>query len=105
TRFSRDWSSDVCSSDLSVAAALLAGVLFRIGLEICVAAEQQPLLVLAMLLAYLAGKRWLHLYAVPAALLVGSGLAGAFGLLDFSGFELRLAVPEWTTPSFSLNAA
>ena len=89
----------------SLAAALLAGVLFRIGLEICVAAEQQPLLVLAMLLAYLAGKRWLPRYAVPAALLVGSGLAGAFGLLDFSGFELRLAVPEWTTPSFSLNAA
>ena len=41
----------------SIAAALLAGVLFKIGLEICVAAEQQPLLVVAMLLAYLFGKR------------------------------------------------
>lgn len=89
----------------SLAAALLAGVLFRIGLEICVAAEQQPLLVLAMLLAYLFGKRWLPRYAVLAALLVGGGLAGTLGLLDFSGFELRLAVPEWTTPQFSLGAA
>ncbi|KHL67871.1 MULTISPECIES: benzoate/H(+) symporter BenE family transporter [Pseudomonas] len=89
----------------SLAAALLAGVLFRIGLEICVAAEQQPALVLAMLLAYLFGKRWLPRYAVLAALLVGSGLAGALGLLDFSGFELRLAVPEWTPPQFSLGAA
>ncbi len=88
----------------SIAAALLAGVLFKIGLEICVAAEQQPLLVVAMLLAYLLGKRLLPRYAVLAALIVGSGLAGLFGLLNFENFELQLAVPEWTTPSFSLAA-
>lgn len=89
----------------SIAAALLAGVLFKIGLEICVAAEQQPLLVVAMLLAYLFGKRLLPRYAVLAALIVGSLLAGVFGLLNFQHFELQLAVPEWTTPSFSLAAA
>lgn len=89
----------------SIAAALLAGVLFKIGLEICVAAEQQPLLVVAMLLAYLLGKRLLPRYAVLAALLVGCLLAGLFGLLNFSQFELQLATPEWTTPSFSLAAA
>ena len=89
----------------SLAAALLAGVLFKIGLEICVAAEQQPLLVGAMLLAYLLGKRLQPRYAVLAALIVGSVLAGLFGLLNFEQFELQLAVPEWTTPSFSLAAA
>lgn len=89
----------------SIAAALLAGVLFRIGLEICAAAEQQPLLVVAMLLAYLLGKRLLPRYAVLAALLVGCLLSALFGLLDFSDFELQLAVPEWTTPEFSLAAA
>jgi benzoate membrane transport protein len=89
----------------SIAAALLAGVLFKIGLEICGAAEQQPTLVVAMLLAYLLGKRLLPRYAVLAALLVGTLLAGLFGLLDFSDFELQLATPEWTTPSFSLAAA
>ena len=89
----------------SIAAALLAGVLFKIGLEICVAAEQQPLLVVAMLLAYLLGKRLMPRYAVLAALIVGSVLAGIFGLLNFEHFELQLAVPEWTTPSFSLAAA
>ena len=88
----------------SLAAALLAGVLFKIGLEICVAAEQQPLLVSAMLLAYLLGKRLQPRYAVLAALIVGSVLAGLFGLLNFEQFELQLAVPEWTTPSFSLAA-
>ena len=89
----------------SIAAALLAGVLFKIGLEICVAAEQQPLLVVAMLVAYLLGKRLLPRYAVLAALIVGSVLAGVFSLLNFEHFELQLAVPEWTTPSFSLAAA
>lgn len=89
----------------SIAAALLAGVLFKIGLEICVAAEQQPVLVVAMLLAYLFGKRLLPRYAVLAALLVGTLLAGLFGLLNFEHFQLQLARPEWTTPSFSLAAA
>ncbi|MDP3979672.1 MAG: benzoate/H(+) symporter BenE family transporter [Pseudomonas sp.] len=89
----------------SIAAALLAGVLFKIGLEICVAAEQQPVLVVAMLLAYLFGKRLLPRYAVLAALIVGSVLAGFFGLLNFEHFELQLAVPEWTTPSFSWAAS
>ena len=89
----------------SIAAALLAGVLFKIGLEICVAAEQQPVLVVAMLLAYLFGKRLLPRYAVLAALIVGCVLAGLFGLLNFEHFELQLATPEWTTPSFSLAAA
>jgi len=89
----------------SIAAALLAGVLFKIGLEICGAAEQQPLLVVAMLLAYLLGKRLLPRYAVLAALIVGTLLAGIFGLLNFEHFQLQLAVPEWTTPSFSWAAA
>ncbi|MCG4455757.1 MULTISPECIES: benzoate/H(+) symporter BenE family transporter [unclassified Pseudomonas] len=89
----------------SIAAALLAGVLFKIGLEICGAAEQQPVLVVAMLFAYLLGKRLLPRYAVLAALLVGCLLSALFGLLDFSEFELQLATPVWTTPSFSLAAA
>lgn len=42
----------------SLASALLAGVLFRIGIEICNAAEQQTLLVLAMFFSYLLCKRF-----------------------------------------------
>ena len=89
----------------SIAAALLAGVLFKIALEICVAAEQQPLLVIAMLFTYLLGKRLQPRYAVLGALVVGCVLAGVLGLLNFSQFELQLATPEWTTPSFSIAAA
>ncbi|SDK63683.1 benzoate membrane transport protein [Pseudomonas delhiensis] len=88
----------------SLAAALLAGVLFRICIEICRAAEQQTLLVVAMFLAYLLAKRLSPRYAVFVALLVGVALAGALGLLNFSHFQLELARPVWTTPSFSLAA-
>ena len=88
----------------SLAAALLAGILFRIGSEIFLAAQSQLLLVLAMLFSYLLIKRLQPRYAVLAALLVGATLAGANGLLDLSRVPLQLAVLQWTTPAFSLSA-
>lgn len=88
----------------SLAAALLAGILFRIGSEIFIAAQHQTLLVLGMFFAYLVCKRASPRYAVLAALLVGLALAAGLGLLNFSGVSLQLAVPVWTTPAFSLGA-
>lgn len=88
----------------SLAAALLAGILFKIGSEIFVAAQHRTGLVLAMLFTYLLVKRAQPRYAVLAALLVGTALAGGMGLLNFSEFHLQVAVPVWTTPSFSLGA-
>ena len=44
-------------------------------------------------------------YAVLAALIVGSGLAYQLGLLDLSAVPLSVAVPVWTTPTFTFNAA
>ena len=88
----------------SLASALLAGILFRIASAIFPAAEQQTPLVLAMLFSYLLLKRLQPRYAVLAALVVGSLLAYQLGLLDLSRVPLTLAQPQWTTPSFSLNA-
>jgi benzoate membrane transport protein len=88
----------------SLAAALLAGILFKIGSEIFVAAQHRTGLVLGMFFTYLIVKRVSPRYAVLAALLVGTALSGLLGLLDFSGFALEVAVPVWTTPSFSLAA-
>ena len=88
----------------SLAAALLAGILFKIGSEIFVAAQHRTGLVLGMFFTYLIIKRVSPRYAVLAALLVGTALSGFLGLLDFSGFALEVAVPVWTTPSFSLAA-
>jgi benzoate membrane transport protein len=88
----------------SLASALLAGILFKIGSEIFIAAQHRTLLVLGMFFSYLVIKRLSPRYAVLAALLVGTALSGALGLLDFSGFSLEVATPVWTTPSFSLAA-
>lgn len=88
----------------SLAAALLAGILFKIGSEIFVAAQHRTGLVLGMFFTYLMVKRLLPRYAVLAALMVGTLLSGVLGLLVFSGFHLQVAVPVWTTPAFSLAA-
>ncbi|WP_158896658.1 MULTISPECIES: benzoate/H(+) symporter BenE family transporter [unclassified Pseudomonas] len=88
----------------ALAAALLAGILFRIGIEICAAAQHQTALVLGMALAYLVAKRLWPRYCVLVALVVGLLLAAGLGLLDFHSLRLELAVPVWTTPTFSLAA-
>ncbi len=88
----------------ALAAALLAGILFRIGIEICTAAQHRTALVLGMALAYLLAKRLLPHYCVLIALLAGLVLAATLGLLDFQTLRLELAVPVWTTPTFSLAA-
>lgn len=88
----------------ALAAALLAGILFRIGIEICTAVQNQTALVLGMALAYLVAKRLWPRYCVLVALVAGLLLAAGLGLLDFHGLRLELAVPVWTTPTFSLAA-
>ncbi|QBF27906.1 benzoate transporter BenE [Pseudomonas tructae] len=88
----------------SLASALLAGILFKIGSEIFIAAQHRTTLVLGMFFSYLLIKRLSPRYSVLAALIVGTVLSGAMGLLDFSGFSLEVATPVWTTPHFSLAA-
>jgi benzoate membrane transport protein len=94
---------------VALASALLAGVLVRFTLQAFAAIKTQPVLVLAMLFAYLAGKRWFARYSVPAALLVGLVLAF---LLDVVAKPetiiltqaLQIATPVWVTPEFSWQA-
>lgn len=87
----------------SIASALLAGILFRISVDVFVQAQHQTVL-LAMFAAFLLGRRLWPAYAVPGVLLAGVVAAGALGQLDFSGVRLELAVPVWTTPAFSMPA-
>jgi benzoate membrane transport protein len=88
----------------SLAAALLAGILFKIGSEIFVAAQHRTGLVLGMFFTYLIVKRYSPRYAVLVTLLVGVALSAMLGLLNFGGFSLEIAAPVWTTPVFTLGA-
>ncbi|AXF07357.1 hypothetical protein CUJ91_05020 [Paraburkholderia graminis] len=88
-----------------IASALLAGILFEIGIEIFRAAQFQTALVLTMFLTYLIVKRVTPRYAIPATLIAGTVAAGALGLLDFSHFQIALAHPVFTMPAFSVAAS
>ena len=87
-----------------IASALLAGILFEIGIEIFRAAQFQTTLVLAMFFTYLVIKRLAPRYAIVTTLIVGTAVAGSLGLLDFSRFHVALAQPVLTMPAFSAAA-
>jgi benzoate membrane transport protein len=88
-----------------IASALLAGILFEIGIEIFRAAQFQTALVLVMFFTYLIIKRLAPRYAIVTTLVVGTIAAGALGLLDFSRFHVALAHPVFTMPAFSVAAS
>ncbi|MBS4017822.1 MAG: benzoate/H(+) symporter BenE family transporter [Dechloromonas sp.] len=87
----------------SLAAALLAGVLARFGMALFTSLSSELLLVGAMFAVYFAGRRWLPRYAVPLAFLVGLLLAAGGGMIHAEAVSLTLALPVWTTPTFSLT--
>jgi benzoate membrane transport protein len=87
-----------------IASALLAGILFEIGIAIFRAAQFQTALVLAMFFTYLVIKRLAPRYAIVTTLIVGTAIAGALGLLNFSQFHIALAHPVFTMPAFSVAA-
>jgi len=89
---------------VAIAAALLAGVLARFGLDAVLAVRSAPLLVVVMALAYLAGRRWWPRFAVPGVLVAGIVVAAVQGGLHFGEVHWGLAVPVWTTPQFSVSA-
>jgi benzoate membrane transport protein len=88
---------------MAIAAALLAGVLARFGLDAVLATRSAPVLVLAMAAAYLAGKRWWPRYAVPGVLLAGVAVAAARGQLHLGDVQAGLAMPVWTSPTWSAS--
>ncbi len=89
----------------SIAAAMLAGILFRFGAETWLSLGRQPLLVGVMLAVYLVGRRLVPRFAISFVLVAGITLAALRGQTDFSAVHVALAVPVLTIPTFSLYAA
>jgi benzoate membrane transport protein len=88
----------------AIAAALLAGVLARFGLDAVGAVKTAPLLVCAMAGVFLLGRRLWPRYAVPGVLLAGIAVAAWQGRMDTSTIDWSLARPQWVTPQFSAGA-
>jgi benzoate membrane transport protein len=90
----------------AIAAALLAGVLAKFGIDAAGAAKTAPLLVIAMALAFLAGRRAWPRYAVPGVLVVGIAVAAWQGRMQWGALSASAAaaLPVWTTPMFTWSA-
>ncbi|MCW0380800.1 Inner membrane protein YdcO [Xanthomonas sacchari] len=89
---------------LSLASAMLAGVLLRFGLDVFVAMQHQLAMALAMFATYLLGRRTFPRYAVIATLLVGIAVAAGSGTLHLEAAQLRLAQPVLVSPTLSWQA-
>lgn len=86
---------------LSLASALLAGVLLRFGLDLFTSLEQELLLVSAMLITFVLCKSRLPRSAIPLTLLVGLVVAALQQQLHFGGVSVALGKPEWVAPAWS----
>ena len=90
---------------IAIAAALLAGVLTRFGLDAALATHGDAWLVGGMALAFVLGRRFWPRYAVPGVLAVGIAIAAAGGRISLAGVQWGWATPVFVMPEFSLQAA
>jgi benzoate membrane transport protein len=89
---------------LSIASALLAGVLARFGIAGFAAAQTALPLVLLMLLTYLLGRRFMPLYAVPLTLLFAILFVAGQGGFSHVVVPTGLTWPVYVAPEFSWSA-
>ena len=86
----------------TIAAALLAGILFRFGINTFTELGIDTPLMLTLLTTYLIGKRFFTRYAVLAVLIVGCVYVFGVEGNAVPHVPLHLAVPVFTMPEFSV---
>ncbi len=92
------------SIPLSLASAMLAGVLLQFGLGAFVAMQTRFVMTFAMFCLYLFMRQISPRYAVLSSLVLGILIAGAQGLLQLDTIQWQLAQPVFTAPTFSFSA-
>ncbi|HAI5992910.1 TPA: BenE family transporter YdcO [Escherichia coli] len=85
----------------SLAAAMLAGILLRFGLQAFASLEGQFTLCGSMLLAWLAAKAVAPRYAVIAAMIIGIVIVIAQGDVVTTDVVFKPVLPTYITPDFS----
>ncbi|WP_109240293.1 benzoate/H(+) symporter BenE family transporter [Klebsiella michiganensis] len=85
----------------SLAAAMLAGILLRFGMQAFASLQANLLLCGSMLTVWLLCKAWLPRFAVVAALLTGSAVAGLSGEVTMSQISFSIVAPSWIAPEFT----
>lgn len=88
----------------SIAAAMLAGILVRFGMDVFSAMESQWGMVLLMFTTFVLARLWLPRYAVPLALVLGIFWAGLDGTLHMDALDWTPAKPVFMMPDFSWSS-
>ncbi len=87
-----------------IAAAMLAGILFKFAIAVFTSMPTEPKLVIPMFIAFIILRKLSPRYAILGVLLIGISIAYALNLLHFESFHLSLAIPHFTSPTFSINS-
>ncbi len=87
----------------TLAAAMLAGVLLRFGLQAFSNLQDHFLLCGSMLLAWLIAKAIIPRYAIVATLVVGGFVAGLGGDIVTNKLMFSVVMPEFIAPTFTLT--
>lgn len=85
----------------SLAAAMLAGILLRFGMQAFASLQGNLLLCGSMFAVWLLCKVWLPRFAVVAALLAGGEVAGFSGEVTTSQIAFSFVAPSWIAPEFT----
>ncbi|WP_299999909.1 benzoate/H(+) symporter BenE family transporter [uncultured Cedecea sp.] len=85
----------------SLAAAMLAGILLRFGLDTFTSLQGNFVLSGSMLISWLVLKRFAPRYAVVAALLAGAAICLLKGEFTPDSTVVSIVLPTWTTPEFN----
>lgn len=88
-----------------ITAAMLAGILFRFVMDMVGALPAAPVMLLAMMATFFAGRILSPRYAVVAVLVVGVSLTLLSGNVAGSLAAPQFTVPVWTMPRFEWTAA
>lgn len=87
----------------SIAAGMMAGILFQFGLGLFTATDSMPLIVFGMLLVFLLSKRLSPRYSMLWVLLTGILLSLMLGKMNPVTVNFSLAIPQWISPEWSMN--
>ena len=87
----------------SIAAAMMAGILFQFGLGLFTATDSMPLIVFGMVLVFLISKRGSPRYSMVWVLLSGVLLSVLLGKMNSVTVDFSLAIPQWISPEWTMN--
>lgn len=87
-----------------IAAAMIAGILFQFGMQAFISSSEMPGVIMAMVVIYLLGRRFIPKFTVIIVALAGFASVFFLDLADFSNVRIALATPIFTWPEFNLPA-